>query len=133
MKIFLDINPPTATHQMKQVRVVKGKPIFYEPEKVKMARRLLCESLKPYCPGSPIEGAVDLKVTWLFPKGKSHKDGQWRVTRPDTDNLQKLLKDCMTQTGFWKDDAQVVRETAEKKWSDEPCGIWIEITEMEDK
>ena len=34
---------------------------------------------------------------------------QREVTKPDTDNLQKLLKDCMTKCGFWKDDAQVVR------------------------
>ena len=131
IEFFISINPPTATHQMKQVRVVNGRPVFYEPEKVKAARRLLCENLKAYSPTSPIEGAVELKVTWLFPKGKSHKNGQWRTTRPDTDNLQKLLKDCMTQCGFWKDDAQVVRETAEKLWSDEPVGIRIVIEELE--
>lgn len=61
------------------------------------------------------------------------KNGDWRVTKPDTDNLQKLLKDCMTKCGFWKDDAQVVRETVEKRWSDEPTGIYIEITELEVK
>jgi len=33
----------------------------------------------------------------------------------------------MTEIGFWKDDAQVVKETVEKRWSDEPCGISIEI------
>jgi crossover junction endodeoxyribonuclease RusA len=70
-------------------------------------------------------------VLWLFPKGKSHKAGEWRVTRPDTDNLEKMLKDCMTRCGFWKDDAQVVREHVEKKWSEDPVGIEIEITELE--
>ena len=37
----------------------------------------------------------------------------------------------MTAMGFWKDDAQVVRETCAKKWSDEPCGIDIEIRVLE--
>ena len=82
-------------------------------------------------PKEPIEGAVQLTVMWLFPKGKSHKNGEWRTTRPDTDNLQKLLKDCMTKVGFWKDDAQVVSERVEKRWSDEPSGIYIEIEELE--
>ncbi len=45
----------------------------------------------------------------------------------DTDNLQKMLKDCMTEVGFWNDDAQVVVEHVEKLWSDEPTGIAIEI------
>ena len=69
---------------------------------------------------------------WLFPKGKSHRHGEWRKTKPDTDNLQKLLKDCMTQVGFWKDDAQVVSEKVQKRWSDEPTGIYIEIKELEE-
>ena len=47
--------------------------------------------------------------------------------------LQKLLKDCMTKCGFWKDDAQVVREMVEKRWADEPMGIYIEIMELEAK
>lgn len=37
----------------------------------------------------------------------------------------------MTRCGYWNDDAQVVKETAEKRWSDEPTGIEIEITEAE--
>ena len=127
----IKIAPPTSTAQMKKVRIVKGHPVFYEPQKVKVAKRLLMTALLMYRPESPVEGAVSLKVRWMFPKGKTHKAGTWRVTRPDTDNLQKMLKDCMTKCGFWKDDAQVVRETVEKRWSDEPTGIYIEITELE--
>ncbi len=132
MNFFLAMNPPTVTHQMKQVRVAGNKPIFYDPPRVKEARQTLIGHLVPNKPALPMEGAISLTVLWLFPKGKTHKHGQWRTTKPDTDNLQKLLKDCMTQVGFWKDDAQVVRETVEKRWSDEPCGIYIEIEELED-
>lgn len=124
MDFFMQMTPPTATAQEKQVRVVNGKPIFYEPPKVKAAKRTLIINLFRYKPIPPLEGALILTVIWLFPKGRSHKDGEWRVTRPDTDNLQKLLKDCMTECGFWKDDAQVVREVVEKRWADEP-GIHI--------
>jgi Holliday junction resolvase RusA-like endonuclease len=53
------------------------------------------------------------------------------VTKPDTDNLEKLLKDCMTEVGFWNDDAQVVKEIAEKVWTDEPTGISIEINNLD--
>jgi len=40
MKIsfFLPMIPPTATHQEKQVHVVNGKPVFYEPQEVKAIR-----------------------------------------------------------------------------------------------
>ena len=43
--------------------------------------------------------------------------------------VEKLLKDCMTQCGFWHDDAQVVREICEKDWSEYP-GIYIEIHKL---
>lgn len=49
--------------------------------------------------------------------------------KPDTDNLQKLLKDCMTARGFWKDDAQVASEICEKFWAERP-GIYICVEEL---
>ena len=132
MDFFLQIQPPTATAQEKQVKVVHGKPLFYDPAPVKEAKRLLIAHLLPHRPEKPLEGAVALTTVWLFPKGRSHRNGEWRITKPDTDNLQKLLKDCMTRCGFWRDDAQVVREAVEKRWSDEPSGIYIEITPLEE-
>lgn len=131
MNFFLHMTPPTATAQEKQVRIVKGKPIFYDPAPVKDAKKLLIGRLMSNRPDAPLAGAIELHTIWLFPRGKSHKNGEWRITKPDTDNLQKLLKDCMTKCGFWGDDAQVVRETVEKRWSDDPTGIYIEIIELE--
>ena len=59
-----------------------------------------------------------------------HPDGSYRTTKPDTDNLQKLLKDCMTAEHFWTDDALVCSEITEKFWADTP-GIWIHIEPVE--
>lgn len=129
MSFFMAMLPPTATHQEKQVVIVNGKPRFFEPPVLKDARAKLSTSLARFRPNEPIpEGTpVRLTVKWCFQAGKGHKPGTWRVTKPDTDNLQKLLKDCMTQTGFWADDAQVCSETVEKFWTDTP-GIYISIT-----
>ena len=131
MKLFLLMEPPTVTAQQAKVAVVGNRPMFYKPEKVKAARQMLIRHLKPFKPPSPYEGAIELHVVWLFPKGKSHKHNEWRITKPDTDNLQKMLKDCMTDVGFWKDDAQVVKETVEKRWSDDPTGISIEMDKLD--
>ena len=132
MEFFIAMNPPTATAQEHKVHVVNGKPTYYDPLPVKQARAKLSASLLSHRPPQPFSKAVSLSVLWLFPRGSRHKNGEWRITKPDTDNLQKLLKDCMTRCGFWKDDAQVAREHIEKRWSDEPCGIYIEIIEMRD-
>ena len=124
------MRPPSITAQEHKVTVKNGKPIIYDPPKLKAARQQLLGHLQPYAPQEPMKGPINLFVTWLFPRGTAHRHGEWKTSKPDTDNLQKLLKDCMTEVGFWKDDAQVARETAEKRWSDDPTGIYIEIAEM---
>lgn len=133
MKIFLLLDPPTITAQETKVVIVHGKPRFYKPENVTKAKEELKKHLRPFKPEEPLDGPIELKVTWLFPRGKRHKHLEWRTTKPDTDNLEKLLKDCMTQLGFWKDDALVVREVVEKLWSDEPTGIALEIEILSDR
>lgn len=131
MKIFLLMNPPTVTAQESKIAVVRNKPVVYKTEKIKKAKKEIIKHLRPFVPDVPHEGPIELKVVWLFPRGKSHKANEWRITKPDTDNLEKLLKDCMTELGFWNDDAQVVRETAEKVWSEQSqSGIAIEINRL---
>ena len=126
MIFFIAMHPPTATAQERKVKVINGKPIFYDPPAVKSAKEQLSAYLAQHQPPQPLTGGLSLRVLWLFPRG-AHPHGAWRTTKPDTDNLQKMLKDCMTRVGFWEDDAQVAREIIEKRWSDEPCGIYIEI------
>ena len=131
MKMFLLLDPPRTTAQETQVSIVGNKPVFYKPTKLKDARNMLIKHLRPFKPAVPLEGPIKLEVIWRFPKGKSHKHYEWKITRPDTDNLDKMLKDCMTQLGYWKDDAQVVVEHIEKVWSDEPVGISINYESLE--
>ena len=130
MQIFLLMTPPTVTAQESKIAVVRNKPIVYKPEKIKQAKKEIIKHLRPFKPDTPLDGPIELKVVWLFPRGKRHKHLEWRTTRPDTDNLEKLLKDCMTEVGFWKDDALVVKETVYKVWSEEPTGISIEIKKL---
>lgn len=128
LKFFLPMIPPTVTAQMHKVTVRNGHPVFYDPPEVKDAKNKLTAALIKHKPDAPYTRGVRLEARWCFPKGR-HEDGEYRTTRPDTDNLQKLLKDCMTAVGFWTDDALVASETIEKFWSDIP-GIFIRIYEI---
>lgn len=130
LEFFMPMQPPTTTHQQKQVRVIQGKPVFYEPPALKAARRKLTAHLGQHRPAQPLTGALRLVAKWCFPRG-AHPSGAYKLTKPDTDNLQKLLKDCMTENRFWQDDAQVASEIAEKFWADIP-GIYIRIEQIED-
>lgn len=127
-EFFMAMIPPTVTHQEKQVHVVKGRPVFYEPPELKTARQKLMGHLAKHRPAQPYQEGVRLIVRWCFPRGMQ-TDGTYRTTKPDTDNLQKLLKDCMTACGYWKDDALVASELAEKFWAEIP-GIYVRIERL---
>lgn len=138
MEFFMPMKPPTATAQEKGVRVQGGRPVFYETERLKAARTLLLNALGEHAPKEPAKGALELLVKWCFykrppvlPEGGETRWHEWKLTPPDTDNLDKLLKDCMTKAGFWRDDAQVCREIIEKHWAAVP-GIYVRVTPLED-
>ena len=129
MEFFMAMIPPTITHQEKKVHLVNGRPRFYEPDELKAARQKLTAYLGQHVPEEPYQGGIQLILEWCFQTKGRHKDGEYRITKPDTDNLQKLLKDCMTSVGFWSDDAQVASEIVEKFWAEIP-GIYIRVTEL---
>jgi Holliday junction resolvase RusA-like endonuclease len=126
LSFFLPMVPPTTTAQMHKVAARGGKVRFYDPPEVKEARAKLGAHLGRHAPAEPFQGPVRLVCKWCFPVVPGRQDGQYRDTKPDTENLQKLLKDVMTQLGFWGDDAQVASEIIEKFWADRP-GIYVRI------
>ena len=135
-RFFVAMIPPTATYQEKQVNTKNRKPIFYEPPELKAARRKLLDHVARFRPEEPAAGPVQLITKWIWefpdlPKvpGIDESYMEYKTTKPDTDNLIKMLKDCMTQAGFWKDDAQVASEITEKFFGFVP-GIYVRITEL---
>ena len=131
MRFKLKMIPPTATAQQKGECIMGGYIHHYKKRNVAQAEAILRDALLPYVPEAPItEKPIALNVLWMFPYPKSakkHKPGwnRYKITRPDTDNLNKMLKDLMTDMGFWKDDALICSETVQKMFSDEP-GILID-------
>lgn len=130
LEFFMAMDPPTATDQEHQVMMRNGKPVFYSPARVRAARLKLIGHLGQHVPDEKLCGPLELVTKWCFqPHNKMQHHGDYRISKPDTDNLQKMLKDCMTQCGFWEDDALVCREITEKFWSDVP-GIYIRVSEL---
>ena len=128
-EFFMQMIPPTSTAQMHKVGVRNGKPYFYDPPEVNRTKVKLTNGLIPHVPNSPMTGPIKLEVSWQFLADEKHPVGTYRTSKPDTDNLQKLLKDSMTALRFWKDDALVVDEHVEKIYSKVP-GILIRLEEL---
>ena len=137
--IHLDCVPPTATAQQKGERIItpKGKKPFvghYKKAELVKAENLFCGLLKPFIPQTPITGPVQLECQWIFPWRKSELKRVIRTytqvpktTKPDVDNSNKLLIDCLTQTGIIKDDSIIYDLHPTKWWGDKP-GIYLKLT-----
>jgi Holliday junction resolvase RusA-like endonuclease len=110
----------------------------YTPKKTEDAERLIAWECKKAMAGAkPLEGPVKLIFTAFFPIPKSwpkkkQAEARWHVVKPDSDNIEKLLKDALTHIA-WKDDCQVAFCTKLKRyvWSKYPDpGLWIEFGEL---
>ena len=127
MKFFLPMILPTCTSQQKGINWA-AKRVYTKPE-LANAYNKFAAHLAQHRPQTPMSGAVRLTTKWLFPIKKGHSDGEYKTTKPDTENSLKLLKDVMTDLGFWRNDAQVASEVTEKFWSVIP-GIFVEVEEI---
>lgn len=121
--------PPTVTHQEKQVNF-KTKQ-FYEPTELKGARQKLTDNLGRFKPQRKLRGPLRLYIKWCYPLRNKKIDGQYKDTKPDLDNAQKLLQDCMTDVGFWVDDSQIASLICEKFWASIP-GIYVRVEKIEE-
>lgn len=132
IQFFLPMQPPTVTAQQKGLGTRKnGKPYAYEKFEVAAVRQCFRDKLRPHCPEQPLGGGIQLITKWVWGiTSPAHRNGEYKRTKPDTDNVLKLFKDAMTDVGFWRDDAQVCSEVTEKFWGDVP-GIWVYVEEIE--
>lgn len=134
---FMALVPPTATQQEHQVRVVRDKrtgkhvPRFFPSPAWEAAEQTLRTYLEPHRPAEKLKRprAVVLDTTWCFPNDGGQADGEPHTDKPDTDNLEKGLKDIMTKLGWWDDDCQVFSSRTTKIYSRIP-GIRIDIEEV---
>lgn len=117
---------PTATAQQRKI-TKSGRT--YKPSNIRDAERLLTSNLYEYKPAAPFDGPLRLTVHWNFPFNNSHPCREWKTTKPDLDNLQKILQDCMTKLEFWRDDSQIVILQSVKVW-DKVSGIYIQVEEL---
>jgi Holliday junction resolvase RusA-like endonuclease len=88
-------------------------------------------------------GAFEVKLTFFFRRPKSHygKGGHVKasapvchVSKPDADNLAKLVLDRITRGGqIWRDDSQVARLRVEKFWAitNARIGVYVSVKRFE--
>lgn len=138
--VFLPCVPPKATHQGSAMilRRRDGTPFVGKASNSAgaKAKKNLLNLLCSESPDKPFEGATEVVIRLVFPWRKSEPKKN-RVngilpmtTKPDLDNLSKMLVDSMAEANWFAGgDQQVFLLTLSKWWGDE-VGIAIHTREF---
>jgi len=97
----------------------------YDPKKSKTFKEVVAwhAKIKAMEVGlrEPCQDPIELEI--IFQMGKSN-GAPYHTKRPDLDNLVKSVKDALTGI-IWKDDAQIIRLAAEKRYGQEMVVISV--------
>lgn len=96
---------PRTTAQQKGYNRQTGR--YFTKEKVKVVSELYDFMLAVHRPPRPLQGAIRVEVLFYYPAKRPHKPREPKATRPDVDNMVKLLFDRATACGYWVDDGQI--------------------------
>ena len=106
---------PKGTSQMKRVNHRSGA--FFEGKELREARKAYYERLAEFAPETPLVGPIHISLGFNYATKDKKKKGMPNTSRPDCDNLVKLVLDVMTDLGFWEDDSYISQLYVSKAWS----------------
>ena len=131
---FLSANPTFSTTQackmwMKQLFVSAG-----DSSDATKLKAMYVSYMKTIAPEEPMDGFLRLDVVVNYPFLKKHKkneDYEYIVknTKPDIDNVVKIISDSMEKAGLVKNDSRFARIYMEKRYSHRP-GVQFRISRM---
>ena len=125
---------PMATAQQKGVDARGRRPRFYTKASVLNVQQMyklaiLQEFNRLGVPLPYLEGPVGVSVKFTFAVKERRRWGHYKDTKPDCDNLVKILLDVLTGLHLWRDDAAVAVLRVEKRYGEYPR-VDIELEEL---
>lgn len=128
---FLAMIPPTVTHNDLEAAIGKGGKLYIrKSEKLKDVEDHYLARLNRVRPREPMMGALKLTVMYCFPTEGKHPQGSPMTQKPDADNMDKTLTDCLTRAKIIKDDCLIAKRDTTKAWAD-PAGVFIRVETIE--
>lgn len=139
---FLPCDPPTTTHQAKQIVTIRaGSRSFSrlaDKPTLVAARAFWTALLAPHRPPAPLSSRVPVSLTIevCYPWPASYRGDRfgspaWKTSRPDCSNLVKTIEDVLVTLGFFTNDAQVA-ELVVRKTHGHSCGLRLRIKTLKD-
>lgn len=129
---MIEFHIPTrpAGQPRARVGVIGGKARAFKSKQARTLEQDVLAFALPAAPARLLEGPVRVVIVATMPITESWP--AWRkeaaragavcpTSRPDADNIAKLILDALNRSlRFWRDDAQVVELAVRKRFGDEP-------------
>lgn len=86
----------------------------YDPGTANGWKACVVREARPFRPPHPLEAPLSVSLVVYLPRPKAlmrRKDPEgliWCAKKPDRDNLDKAVLDCLKDDGWFRDDSQVV-------------------------
>lgn len=125
---------PTSTSQEKGINWAKRR-VFTKPEIVTQKRTYQLAIIKAMREAgiqslNPFEGPVRLKLAWCYGTRVKKQISTHKDTKPDLDNMAKILIDVLADIGFFKvGDQQITELHLYKCWQKKPS-VHIELESL---
>lgn len=122
IRFWVDGIPKGQPRPRAFTRMIGGRAVarVFNPAEAEGWKGLISLAARVHCPPSPLNVPLALSVAFYLPRPKSlmrrkDPDEAFPATcKPDLDNALKAVMDCLTQLGFWRDDALVTDLVARK-------------------
>ena len=115
-----------------------GSARVYDPGTAEGWKGAIALAARDSLPATPLQGPIRVNATLMFRRPKAHyiagkperglrpEAPVYHTSKPDRDNCEKALLDCLTQLRMWLDDGQVCGGEVVKVYSSTP-GVEIRI------
>lgn len=128
---------PSGTAQQRKASINKytGKIQTRPSDSYIHAKKLFCSLIWKHRPEEPFKGPLSLELGYRYEAQTKKMVNTFKTTRPDGDNLLKVFKDCLNDTGFFaNDDSQVASETITRYYVNKgEGGIYVKLCELKNE
>jgi Holliday junction resolvase RusA-like endonuclease len=125
IKFFIPIEP----HGKKEARRNLNGQVFKHPDTRRLMKSIAAFVQSIYS-GSPIDGPLRVRIRAFRTRPKSKRKEIFADTKPDADNIQKLIGDALEGI-LWTNDSRIVDVRCLKLFAPKGMPGWIEITAEE--
>lgn len=114
----------------KEARCTLGGQVFKHPD-TRAAMRAIAASVGAQYQGAPLDCPLRVRITAYCTRPMSKLKAVWADTKPDADNIYKLVGDALEGI-LWVNDSRIVDGQCIKKYAPAGRSGWIEL-ELSDR